>query len=776
MSYENIFGLEIYRMALRDTVNEGGADGGQGDGQDAATASTSASTALPQPLTPAGTMAKERSSGGSEQQELSDVVRLDPLRRPADGTAPASSQRVLLVTRPSQRDMEIWTQRATSKMVRSVGGTLRPQVTSVQSKRWVLEYKPVVHHSGWLIKRGAGRLRGFKRRLFCIIDDELVFHDSHSAVEVRGRVDLSKKSSVQSLPHSGFKLAQGSTQMTLYAVDKSDRDTWIKKLQERNVELLPPITKAPARVGGEPPRGAADSDRVLFAGWLRKRGQVVKSTKRRWFELTGTTLSYFTHPQGGTKKGSLEILDAQIVHMDTLRSGERHSFQVRTPGRRLVLHADSQEERSLWVASLSAAAEGSNSVSDSFSAPSGFAETERMCTCESAGGDAPPASLCPRCNLSFIAPSEDALVDVTREVQLILASPYSPEGSTSGAFIKDNAGRPVSNAKIRQFMAGLADYMIHTRMNELRLLGGHTDVGSSDDDDESAAAAEASPFNEGACEFIERTVGIIYDQIEERVVFPLYKTIRDNVVQQTRADAKVIRGKIEVLRSKSQAFFGIVPESVSPSNWASASAKLKAVDKVSLPYMKRAYLLAACKEIYSVYHTEHPTNAPMSADDFIPAFIYVLIQSGLDDPVALRELITFFDAGGSQGEIAYFVTCLEIALEYIRSLLTACTVVLDASRQLGIEFAKDPVRGVAVVNRLVAGGQAEKSRAVTLGDVVVAVNGLPVYEMELEEIVRVLKGVEGDAELCFLPVSEFEATFGTALSRKGGAEDGARRS
>lgn len=676
---------------------------------------------------------------------------------------------VLRVVSVGYSDMEIWTQRATSKMVRSAGGTLRPQVTSAQSKRWVLEYKPVVHHSGWLIKRGNGRLRGFKRRLFCIIDNELVFHDSHSAVEVRGRVDLGKKSTVQSLPHSGFKLSQGSLQMTLYAVDQSDRDTWIKKLQERHVEVLPPCTKTTTKLG-EQQRRVGDNERVLFAGWLRKRGQVVKSTKRRWFELTGTTLTYFTQPQGGTKKGSLDILDAQISHMDTLKSGERHSFQVRTAGRRLVLHADSQEERSLWVASLSAAAEGSSSISDSFSATSMFSETERTCTCENAGGDdgeAPPASQCPRCNLSFIAPSEDALLDVTREVQLILASPYSPEGSTSGRFIKDSTGKLVSNAKIREFMSGLADYMIHTRMNELRLLGGHTDVSNSDDDDESVSEA---PFDEEAGEFIERTMSIIYDQIEERVLFPLYKSIHDSIVQQTRADAKLIKGKIDVLRSKSQSFFGIVPESISPTNWASASSKLKDVDRFSLPYMKRAHLLAACKEIYSVYHSEHPKNAPMSADDFIPAFIYVLIQANLDDPVVLRELITFFDCGSSQGEIAYFVTCLEIALEYIRSLLTACTVVLDTSRQLGIEFARDPAREVVVVNRLIAGGQAEKSRAVALGDVVVAVNGLPVYEMELEEIVRVLRGVEGDAELCFLPVDEFEATFGSAATRRGSEE------
>lgn len=655
--------------------------------------------------------------------------------------------------------MEIWTQRATSKMIRSAGGTMRPQVTSAQSKRWVLEYKPVVHHSGWLIKRGNG-LRSFKRRLFCIIDNELVYHDSHSAIEVRGRVDLGKKSAVQSLPHSGFKLSQGSLQMTLYAVDTSDRDTWIKKLQERNVEVLTACTKTTKLI--ERQSNAPDKDRILFSGWLRKRGQVVKSTKRRWFELTSTTLSYYTHPQGGTKKGSLDIVDARISHMDTLKSGERHSFQVRTSGRRLVLHADSQEERSLWVASLSAAAEGTTSMSDNFSTMSIVSEADRVCTCENASTD--EAGQCRRCLSSFIAPSEDALSDVMREVQLILASPYSPEGSTSGAFIKDNTGKVVSNAVIRQFMLGLADYMIHTRMNELRMLGGHTDTGSSDDDDGGETTAELL-YSDESSEFIERILSIIYDQIEERVFFPLYKVIHDNIAQQTRTDSKVIKGKIEILCSKSQSFFGIGPESISPTNWVSASTKLKDIDKVSLPYMKRAQLLAACKEIYSVYHQEHPKNAPMNADEFIPAFIYVLIQANLDDPVALREMVTFFDAGSTQGEIAYFVTCLEIALEYIRSLLTACTVILDATKQLGIEFAKDVERGVAIVNKLIPGGQAELSKAVTPGNVVVAVNGLPVYEMDLDEIVKIIKGIEGDTELCFLPMGEYEAKFGTA-SRK----------
>lgn len=94
MSYANLFSMEVHRLALRDTVNEGGE-------QDApATAATA-----PARATDAEGMAKAHAAGGgsSEQPELSDVVRLDPLKKSGDGPAPTSSQRVLLVTRPSQR-------------------------------------------------------------------------------------------------------------------------------------------------------------------------------------------------------------------------------------------------------------------------------------------------------------------------------------------------------------------------------------------------------------------------------------------------------------------------------------------------------------------------------------------------------------------------------------------------------------------------------------------------------------------------------------------------
>lgn len=305
----------------------------------------------------------------------------------------------------------MWTERATSTMVKSTGSSARPTPTSAQSRRWVLEYKPVVRHSGWLIKRGHG-LRNFKRRLFCIVDDELIYHDTHDATEVRGRLDLTRKSTVQCMLHSGFKLAQGSYSMVLYAMDNHDRDVWIRKLQEHNVQVLPEGAKT-AKLMKQHSDNADKGDPILFSGWLRKRGRMVKSTKRRWFELSNSTLSYYAHPQGGSRKGTIDVSHARVSPVDTLKTGERHSFQICTPSRNLFLHADSQEERSLWLAALASVGEGganatqggstsSKPDANDFAMPTSATEIGRMCKCGAMDeGGAAVDGVCRRCMSSL---------------------------------------------------------------------------------------------------------------------------------------------------------------------------------------------------------------------------------------------------------------------------------------------------------------------------------------------------------------------------------------
>lgn len=98
MSYVNLYGIEVYRMALRDTVNEGG--------DDKAERNKTSTTQQETQTQAADTMEKARATDAtaSEQQEVGDVVKLDPIATHSKPTeAAGSSQRVLLVTRPSQR-------------------------------------------------------------------------------------------------------------------------------------------------------------------------------------------------------------------------------------------------------------------------------------------------------------------------------------------------------------------------------------------------------------------------------------------------------------------------------------------------------------------------------------------------------------------------------------------------------------------------------------------------------------------------------------------------
>nr|CCA19340.1 conserved hypothetical protein [Albugo laibachii Nc14] len=703
----------------------------------------------------------------AEQSECDSKISTVEFAQGDDGVSNVDTniQHVLLVTRPSQMQLESWSVKAGKSLAQTSPGKDTVEVESrSQREDWITKYKPSIRHSGWLIKRGHS-IRNYKRRLFFIVDDkELVYHDAHDSSDVRGRVDLEKDTHVQAMLHSGFRLLQNSYEMILFALDAHDRDVWIEQLTGcKQVTILEPGAHTVGRIS-DIKQSENSSEVILCSGWLRKRGNVVKSIKRRWFELTCRRLSYLSDPVKKSKKGDLEIGNARIMNLDVLKSGERHSFSASTSSRTLILYADSEEERALWVAHLSSVAGGDNmrgNKGQCISLPeTTIADLERSCSCMHI--DTNPMSRnknapCRRCTASFISKSEDALMDVSREVMLILASPYSPEGSTTAAFLKQlarsHSAKKCDVATLRLFMVELADYMIFARMNELAMLGGNPNILI---DQGSIRNMNSAAYTAAAVAFSDRIIAILHGQIEERMLHPFYRTIVDQFTAQSLSEAKIIGRKMNVLRSKSQFFFGLNAKNISSSNWSGACSKLKLVDSVELPYLKKKNLIQACHEIYAIYNLEHQSNAPMSADDFIPAFIYVLIHSDIDNPLLLKDLIAKVGLGSPFGEDAYFVSCLEIALEYIRPLLTACTAVLDANRNLGIQFTYNLELRVVVVHEIVPESQAAQCRTINVGDVLIAVNGVPVHKLGMEEVIRNIQEARDSVEMCLLSVEEYK--------------------
>ncbi|ESO85804.1 hypothetical protein LOTGIDRAFT_130385, partial [Lottia gigantea] len=97
-------------------------------------------------------------------------------------------------------------------------------------------------------------------------------------------------------------------------------------------------------------------------GWLKKQGGVMKTWHRRWFVLNGSVLFYFTRPDETKSQGSY-FLDGQrvIVHSPNPDDPDKYTFEIvasklckyaRSDTESVLLCAASDEERKLWVKSL----------------------------------------------------------------------------------------------------------------------------------------------------------------------------------------------------------------------------------------------------------------------------------------------------------------------------------------------------------------------------------------------------------------------------------------
>lgn len=83
-----------------------------------------------------------------------------------------------------------------------------------------------------------------------------------------------------------------------------------------------------------------------YEGWCTKLGYVFKTWKRRWFVLKGSTITYFTSPNGKLK-GTIS-LDGSTFKVDK-DSKKPNSFTITTPGRVYYIFADLKEEATAWI-------------------------------------------------------------------------------------------------------------------------------------------------------------------------------------------------------------------------------------------------------------------------------------------------------------------------------------------------------------------------------------------------------------------------------------------
>ncbi|EGZ15597.1 hypothetical protein PHYSODRAFT_351564 [Phytophthora sojae] len=165
----------------------------------------------------------------------------------------------------------------------------------------------------------------------------------------------------------------------------------------------------------------------------------------------------------------------------------------------------------------------------------------------------------------------------------------------------------------------------------------------------------------------------VYHAVEDTIFVPLEKQVNFLVgtTVDTEAEQRLVKN-IERLRCRSQTDSGIPEHLQSDEDWGLSCHHLSMIDERTLPMDKIQELLRSALEIFKSCgekNLEWRENSALTADDYLPIHIYVVVKSGLKRPLATKELLgAMIHPSLMLGEVGYFLTMFEVALKYIADM------------------------------------------------------------------------------------------------------------
>ena len=175
--------------------------------------------------------------------------------------------------------------------------------------------------------------------------------------------------------------------------------------------------------------------------------------------------------------------------------------------------------------------------------------------------------------------------------------------------------------------------------------------------------------------YIDRVIReAVREQIEIEVYVPLRGVVSRLLVNGWRHDDMEIHFKMNELRRRPQSRMRIPPDKQSPSDWSSASRILsEGVGMSTLPCAKLRAIVDSATEISRLYmqerHSSTGSQKELGADDFLPIFIYCVVQAEMERPCALCVLLrTLCEPTNRIGEIGYYLASFEAALAHIQEI------------------------------------------------------------------------------------------------------------
>ena len=248
-------------------------------------------------------------------------------------------------------------------------------------------------------------------------------------------------------------------------------------------------------------------------------------------------------------------------------------------------------------------------------------------------------------NRIFLLPITEQLVSQFidgMKAKLPSASQMNAMKKNNGLALKENAQRDLN--KVRDFLDQINDLIVDGTFADLEIISKREEFAPLSKFLESSNGTQKSAF------FIE----CVREQVEIEIYLPLRSSISKHLVHGWRNDDLEMQFKMQELRKRPQSYFKIHPDHQSPSDWDSVSKILNmGVGLSTLPCEKLQAIINAAKEVARLYDDEHnginkqsggekngskiitEKEKRLSADEFLPIFIFCVVRAELERPCAL---------------------------------------------------------------------------------------------------------------------------------------------
>ncbi|OQR87490.1 ras-specific guanine nucleotide-releasing factor [Achlya hypogyna] len=515
-----------------------------------------------------------------------------------------------------------------------------------------------------------------------------------------------------------------------------------------------------------PPR----TGNLIHSGWLVKQGNIWKSWKKRFFVLLTKSnpvsgepfscLQYYKSHRFGRLKGEIALDDANttVRFLDIRKSKRPHCFELVKGFNVLVCQAKDDEECHRWVHYLQEVIASNHGV-------------------------ATPSHHAPLRLSSGLLHDDDPEAKVGIELRKILSDSKNPEASKCMAFVKHfDARSTYAFASLRDFIATMRSTVVLKYAQGL--------------------VATVRDLFESEAEALATVHDCIHRHVEEVVFLPLHDGLYANLRKSIKVEHEAaLNKKLRWLQGKEQAFYDIPQHQLSTTEWREASRILGQIATYSLPSDKYTALLESVVEIQASYQDDHPAPEFMYAaqtsvdgsgfnslvpgianrldtDDLIPIFTFVLVNSGLENLLLLKQLLTELHmekSGHSIRDASSAMGILVAAMDFVQNVTIPAVLEdifkeqvafsIDGDWKMGLGFEPESTyRCGAMVKNITAHGQAALGGIVSKGHVLVSLNGTNVVLWPYNDVVTLLNTSTPPHHMAFISNPNYVKILGTNKS------------